>query len=344
MTRFAAIVAAVILIAGAASTVSAESPDAPPQYDRDEWAGRCETGERYSRVVSLKQVHDADAHRWSSAQRYEFYDDPLNRVCIPAAVGSSKGARTLDSWERFDDDAWLTSRGVSDPCLMRRDMAEITIVVKRKWGLSFTASERAVIGESITADCGGSTHVDQIAEPGGWKTFRVQEADASYRCRQGSGTVLFSNQHVTDEKPENMDIDVLGWIVVGAQILEDETSIRAMEYCGIDESHARTIDVSGRLHAWTREFVLLPGRYSCRVSGTGSGIFFIDAYEGDTDVRYGGFVAREMVRTQQSPFSVTRDLLVGPRAQDHILASVRFSVSFTESPSWAISCRPAEGS
>ena len=108
--------------------------------------------------------------KWSRYERNTFYYDPLNRLCIPGSVNASKSDRALDEWTRFTDDEWLIEKGVVTPCLLRREMAEITVAVKRKYNLPLSDSERSIIGAVFLEECElpeSDEEVEEEEEDGG---------------------------------------------------------------------------------------------------------------------------------------------------------------------------------
>ena len=131
------------------STSSATSGAGSSGYDRDNWdydsrSARsrlgCASSEHVDHIVALKEAYDSGASVWSSARKSQFANDPLNQWCLLAGLNMSKSDGDLAEW-----------RGGS--CGQRRYIAQVTVRVKQKYGLSIDTAERRAINTALAAGC-----------------------------------------------------------------------------------------------------------------------------------------------------------------------------------------------
>lgn len=90
--------------------------------------------------MALKEAYDSGASVWSSARKSQFANDPLNQWCLIAGLNMSKSDGDLAEW-----------RGGS--CGQRRYIAQATVRVKQKYGLSIDTAERRAINAALAAGC-----------------------------------------------------------------------------------------------------------------------------------------------------------------------------------------------
>ena len=90
--------------------------------------------------MALKEAYDSGASVWSSARKSQFANDPLNQWCLLAGLNMSKSDGDLAEW-----------RGGN--CGQRKYIAQITVRVKQRYGLSIDTAERRAINTALAAGC-----------------------------------------------------------------------------------------------------------------------------------------------------------------------------------------------
>ena len=90
--------------------------------------------------MALKEAYDSGASVWSSARKSQFANDPLNQWCLIAGLNMSKSDGDLAEW-----------RGGS--CGQRKYIAQVTVRVKQRYGLSIDTAERRAIDTALAAGC-----------------------------------------------------------------------------------------------------------------------------------------------------------------------------------------------
>lgn len=90
--------------------------------------------------MALKEAYDSGASAWSSARKSQFANDPLNQWCLVAGLNMSKSDGDLAEW-----------RGGS--CGQRKYIAQLTVRVKQKYGLSLDTAERRAVNAALAAGC-----------------------------------------------------------------------------------------------------------------------------------------------------------------------------------------------
>jgi hypothetical protein len=93
-------------------------------------------------VVSLHEAHRAGGWAWSPARKRAFAQDLAYRrhlLAVEAGENRRKGDRTLAEWRPPRVEAWC-------------EVAEATAAIKGRWGLTWTAAERAALAE-LLATC-----------------------------------------------------------------------------------------------------------------------------------------------------------------------------------------------
>ena len=125
-------------------------------YDRDNWsydssAARarlgCTSAEHVDHIVALKEAYDSSASRWSATRKRQFANDPLNQWCLLASLNISKSDHDLAEWS-------------GGSCAQRKHIAQVTIQVKAKYGLSTDPAERLANEAALAGNC-VATSVDQ---------------------------------------------------------------------------------------------------------------------------------------------------------------------------------------
>ena len=134
---------------GGSSSGSSSSTYSLNRYDRDDWnyksgAARsrlgCSSSEHVDHIVALKEAHDSNGNAWSSSKKEQFANDPLNQWCLDAGLNMSKSDGDLAEWS-------------GGSCAQRKLIAERTIAVKAKYGLSTDSAESQANQAALARDC-----------------------------------------------------------------------------------------------------------------------------------------------------------------------------------------------
>ena len=100
----------------------------------------CAEAEHVDHVVALKEAYDSGAADWSRERKAEFANDSLNLWCFDASLNLSKADHDLAEWS-------------GGSCAQRRQIAWITVEVKRKYKLSVDPAEAAANQQALVACC-----------------------------------------------------------------------------------------------------------------------------------------------------------------------------------------------
>lgn len=87
-------------------------------------------------VVALADAWQSGARTWSSERREEFANDPLNLLAVPGYLNQQKGASNAASWLPPARSSWC-------------GYATQQVLVKQRYGLSVTSSERDALRRSL---------------------------------------------------------------------------------------------------------------------------------------------------------------------------------------------------
>ena len=118
-------------------------------YDRDNWsfnsssarsALACDSSEHVDHIVALKEAYDSGASTWTNARKRQFANDRDNLWCLEASTNLSKSDHDLAEWS-------------GGTCEQRRHIANVTIVVKRTYGLTIDPAEQIAIDFALTMQC-----------------------------------------------------------------------------------------------------------------------------------------------------------------------------------------------
>jgi hypothetical protein len=87
-------------------------------------------------VVPLANAWRSGADAWTTDQRTQFANDPLELWAVSAASNQSKGDRGPERWRPPRHDVWC-------------EYAQRWTAIKIRWDLSATTSERDALGEML---------------------------------------------------------------------------------------------------------------------------------------------------------------------------------------------------
>lgn len=127
------------------STISAKSA----HYNRDSWDYNssiarkhlhCTKTEHVDHIVALKEAYDSGANAWSLAQKKKFANDPMNQWCLDGGVNISKSDKDLAEWN-------------GGSCEIRKFIADATVDVKVKYGLTIDPAEERANAAAIAQRC-----------------------------------------------------------------------------------------------------------------------------------------------------------------------------------------------
>jgi len=83
-------------------------------------------------IVTLKNAHETGGSNWSTAEKRQFANDPMNLIAVEDNLNQSKGARSPDKWMPPDEGYWCE--------YVRR-----WVKVKSKYGLIMLKKENAKV-------------------------------------------------------------------------------------------------------------------------------------------------------------------------------------------------------
>ena len=118
-------------------------------YDRDNWdynsyAARkrleCSKTEHVDHIVALKEAFDSGGFSWSLTKKKQFANDPLNQWCLDGSINMSKSDKDLGEWN-------------GGSCDIRKHIGEVSIEVKRKYGLKMDNDEEEATRMALNNDC-----------------------------------------------------------------------------------------------------------------------------------------------------------------------------------------------
>jgi len=129
--------------AGTSTTTSTSS------YDRDNWSFNsssartelaCDSSEHVDHIVALKEAYDSGASQWTNARKRQFANDRDNLWCLEASTNLSKSDHDLAEWS-------------GGTCEQRRHIANVTVAVKRTYGLAVDPAEQTAIDLALMTQC-----------------------------------------------------------------------------------------------------------------------------------------------------------------------------------------------
>ena len=121
----------------------------PVSYDRTNWHYNsydarkrleCTKTEHVDHIVALKEAFDSGASNWSLTKKKEFANDPLNQWCLDGGLNMSKSDKDLGEWD-------------GGSCDIRKHIGEVSIEVKKKYGLKMDSAEEEATRIALDSDC-----------------------------------------------------------------------------------------------------------------------------------------------------------------------------------------------
>jgi DNA uptake protein ComE-like DNA-binding protein len=100
-------------------------------------------------VVALAEAWDAGAPGWTTEQRRQFANDPMNILIVTASSNRSKGDKDMGEWRPSNRRSWCVS-------------AAMVILTKSRWNLAVDPTEKAALDQMA----GACSEPDQLAVPG----------------------------------------------------------------------------------------------------------------------------------------------------------------------------------
>ncbi|MDE2746375.1 MAG: DUF1524 domain-containing protein [Chloroflexota bacterium] len=158
-------------------------------YDRDNWSFNsssartelaCDSSEHVDHIVALKEAYDSGASQWTNARKRQFANDRDNLWCLEASTNLSKSDHDLAEWS-------------GGTCEQRRHIANVTVAVKRTYGLAIDPAEQTAIDLALTTQCSTQSTANE-SEPAHIETsgdFAGTEAVAAETARL-SGKIGFA--------------------------------------------------------------------------------------------------------------------------------------------------------
>ena len=147
MTKCLSLVIGVLL--GASITFLFVNYNEPVGYDRANWHYNsydarkrleCTKTEHVDHIVALKEAFDSGGFSWSLDKKKQFANDPINQWCLDGSINMSKSDKDLGEWD-------------GGSCDIRKHIGEVSIEVKKKYGLKMDNDEREATNMAVNQSC-----------------------------------------------------------------------------------------------------------------------------------------------------------------------------------------------